>query len=71
VPRAVRSPASFVLFGQLSGNVVLALPVEDLETLRNPTVQQPPVRRRHLSSTSCPPGRAITLIMTSRPLIRW
>jgi hypothetical protein len=47
VPCAIGSPAPVVLFGQLSGDIVLALALENLETLRDPTVQQPSLRWRY------------------------
>ena len=40
MPCAIGSPAPVVLFGQLGGDIILALAVENLETLRDPTVQQ-------------------------------
>jgi hypothetical protein len=47
VPCAIGSPAPVVLFGQLSGDIILALALENLETLRDPTVQQPSLRWRY------------------------
>jgi hypothetical protein len=44
-PRAVGSATPVVLFGQLSSDLVLALAMQDLETLRDPTMEQPSLRR--------------------------
>src|SRR5204863_2414227 len=47
VPRAIGSATSAALLGQLSSNVILALAVEHLKTLGDPTMQQPSLRWRY------------------------